>query len=89
MQRLLNEICWLRIWRSTFMANTMLSDWLIRPALRAMWSKALPLTASCLSSLSGFESPETCEKVASDLRSICFLPGTPVASTSYNWLVTT
>ena len=32
----------------------------------AMWSKALPLYASCLSPLPGF--PGACEKVASDLE---------------------
>ena len=38
------------------------------PALMAMWSEALSLTANCLSSLSGSEShPGAFEKVASDL----------------------
>ena len=47
------------------------------PALMAVWSKALPLTASCLSPLPGL----ACEKVASDLWLgggflwvLCFLP---------------
>ena len=35
----------------------------------ALWSTALPLTASCLSSLPGFKSqPGASEEVASDLR---------------------
>ena len=53
----------------------------------AVWSNALPLTASYLSPLSGFESPRVSEKVASDLvwgggfrRLHRFLPP--------NWLVT-
>ena len=60
------------------------------PALTAVWSKAPPLTARCLSPLHGFEIPAwACEKVASDLGlGGGFLLGTPVSSTTYNWLVT-
>ena len=46
----------------------------------AVSSKTLPLTASCLSST---VRPGACERVAG------FSLGTPVSSTSYNWLVTT
>ena len=57
-------------------------------ALMADWSKALSLTASCLSPLSGVQIPAgACEKVASDLG---FCSGfRQVSSTNYNWLVTT
>ena len=55
----------------------------------AMWSKALPLTASCLSPLFGIKSQSgACEKlkVASDLGlGTVFCTGTPVSSTSYNY----
>ena len=61
------------------------------PALMAEWSKALPLTTSCLSPLPGFESHlGTCEKVTCDLRlGGGFRRILQVSSTSYNWLVTT
>ena len=36
-------------------------------SLMAVWFKALPLTASCLSPLSGFVPTWACEEVASDL----------------------
>ena len=57
------------------------------------WSNALPLTASCLSSLLGFESPRPTEasgKVLSDLGlDIGFHRILrPVSSTTYNWLFT-
>ena len=40
-------------------------------------------------SLLVFITPGACEKVASDLwLGSGFSPGTPVSSTSYNWLVT-
>ena len=55
----------------------------------AVWSKALPLTASCLSQLPGFKSWWPCEKVASDLWLDGGFPLVfPVSSTSYNWQVT-
>ena len=38
------------------------------PTLMVVWSKALPLTASCLSPLPGEESPGVCEKVSKVLR---------------------
>ena len=39
------------------------------PALMAMWSKAMPLTASCLSDVSGFESHrDHVRKLPRDLR---------------------
>ena len=51
------------------------------PALTAVWSEAPPLTVRCLSPLPGFESqPGHVRKLP--------VPGTPVSSTSYNWLVT-
>ena len=54
----------------------------------AVWSKALLLTASCLSSL--FKSHlgmwKSCQWLG--IRQ-WFSPDTPVSSTSYNWLVTT
>ena len=60
------------------------------PALMAMWSKALPLTASfshhCLGSGPTRSMLESCQWLG--VRR-WFLPGTPVFSTSYNWIVTT
>ena len=58
------------------------------PALMAVWSKALPLTASYLwlwvrLTLAMWES---CQWLG---LWRWFLAGTPVSSTSYNWLVTT
>ena len=71
--------------------NTVTPSSLAGPALTAVWSKALLLTASCLSPLSRIQIPPgVCEKVANDLG----LGGgfrwvLRVSSTSYNWLVTT
>ena len=56
----------------------------------AVWSKALPLAALCLSPLASFESHLSGEGVASDLGlGGGFAPCTIVSSTSYNWLVMT
>ena len=54
------------------------------PTLMAGWTKALPLTASCLLPLPGFESQP--EHVPGTAR---FSKGTVVSSTSYNQLGTT
>ena len=61
------------------------------PALMAVWSKALPLTASCHSPLSGFKShPEYVRMLPVRLWiRRWFSPVTLVSSTSYNWLVMT
>ena len=61
------------------------------PALMVVQSKLLPLTASCLSPLWVSMPPRACEKVVSDLGlgSVFFSLGTPVSSTSSNWLITT
>ena len=51
----------------------------------AVWSKALPTTASCLSPLTVVESSAgASEKIPSDLGL-----GGGFASTTFNWLVTT
>ena len=54
----------------------------------ALWSKALPMTAHCLSPLPGFESQH--EKVSSDLRFHRVLGFTPLlpagwSQLSHNW----
>ena len=53
----------------------------LEPALTAVWSKAPPLTARCLSPLPGFRIPAwACEKVASDFElGGGFRRGTPVS----------
>ena len=56
------------------------------PSLMAMWFQAVPLTASCLTTVWIWTPPGACEEVASDLglgSVSCWL-----SSTSYNWLVT-
>ena len=59
-------------------------------ALMAVWSRALPLTANCLSPLPVFEShPEHVGKLPVTWGYAVFLPGTAVISTSCNWRITT
>ena len=56
----------------------------------SVWSKAPPLTACCLSPLSGFESrPRHVRKLQVTKYRVrqWFSSGTPVSSTTYNWLV--
>ena len=60
------------------------------PALRTAWSKVLPLTASGLSPLPGYEFRQGHVRklpVTLDIGG-GFRRGTMVSSTSYNWLVT-
>ena len=57
-------------------------------AWMAVWSKVPPLTARCLSTTWVRIPVWTCEKVTSDLGLGGGLPGTPVSSTTCNWLVT-
>ena len=52
----------------------------------AVWSKVLPLTASCLSQLHWIEARQRYEKAASDLGG-SFSYSAPVSSTTYKWFV--
>ena len=73
------------MWRTSVKNGPALST------VMAEWSKALPLTAPCLSLLHRFESwTRACEKVASDLGFRgWFSTGTPIniSFATYNWLV--
>ena len=58
---------------------------LLGPVLVALWSKALPQTASCLSALPGFEfRPGHVRKLLVTWGSCRVVP---VPSTKFNWLV--
>ena len=52
-----------------FCTHITMGGWcLLRPVLMVQWWKGLPLTACCLTPLSGIHiSARSCEKIASDL----------------------